>query len=70
MFGDDILFAPITHQGQTEKNVYLPKGQWIRTTDKTEHTGGRTGKCRAEINEFIAFVRKDSGTEQIFIKYN
>ena len=70
MFGDDILFAPITHQGQTEKNVYLPKGQWIRTTDKTEHTGGRTVKCRAEINEFIAFVRKDSGTEQIFIKYN
>ena len=70
MFGDDILFAPITNQGQTEKNVYLPKGQWIRTMDKTEYTGGRTVKCRAEINEFIAFVRKDSGTEQIFRKYN
>lgn len=70
MFGDDILFAPITNQGQTEKNVYLPKGQWIRTMDKTEYTGGITVKCRAEINEFIAFVRKDSGTEQIFRKYN
>ncbi len=33
MFGSDILFAPIMEGGQTERWVYLPAGQWVRTTD-------------------------------------
>ena len=66
MFGRDILFAPICGQGQTERSVYLPNGKWIRTLDKTEFTGGQAIDCHAEINEFIAFARKDSEVINVF----
>mgnify|MGYP002624734186 CR=1 FL=1 len=58
MFGPDILFAPITTQGQTERSVYLPKGEWIRTLDKKVYEGGRWIIVAAAIDEYIAFVRK------------
>ncbi len=58
MFGSDILFAPITGQGETQKRVYLPEGEWIRTADKTVHAGGRFIDCHAKLHEFIAFVKK------------
>lgn len=58
MFGGDILFAPITGQGETQKRVYLPEGEWIRTADKTVHAGGRFIDCHAKLHEFIAFVKK------------
>ena len=66
MFGGDILFAPITGQGETQKRVYLPEGEWIRTTDKTVHTGGRFVSCHAEIHEFIAFVKKGAEVMEAF----
>ena len=58
MFGPDILFAPIINQGQTERSVYLPKGEWIRTLDKKVYEGGRWIIVAAAIDEYIAFVRK------------
>ena len=61
MFGDDILFAPISARGQTERRVYLPAGDWILTKDMSHNQGGRWVSVRAEIHEFIAFVK--SGAE-------
>lgn len=58
MFGDDILFAPIVKQGQTKKSVYLPEGEWILTKNKQEYQGGKTYEIEANIDEFIAFVKK------------
>lgn len=66
MFGGDILFAPITEQGETGKRVYLPDGEWIRTTDKTVCTGGQFVDCHAEIDQFIAFVRKGAEVISVF----
>lgn len=65
MFGDDILFAPVVDQGQTEKEVYLPNGKWVFAGDKSVYDGGKKYTIKAEINEFIAFVR--SGAEIINI---
>ncbi len=66
MFGPDILFAPILSEGQTERKVYLPKGSWIRTIDKKEYEGGTFITCQAQIDEFIAFVKKGSDVINIF----
>lgn len=63
MFGDDIIFAPITEQGATDKRVYLPSGEWIRTTDRAIYKGGQFVDAHAEINQFVAFVK--SGAEVI-----
>jgi alpha-D-xyloside xylohydrolase len=40
MFGPAFLVAPVTEQGQTEKDVYLPAGRLVRLLDQRE-AGGR-----------------------------
>ena len=66
MFGEDILFAPIYNEGETKRMVYLPKGNWVRTTDKTVVAGGQFIECSAEINEFIAFVKEGAEIINVF----
>lgn len=65
MFGEDIIFAPIVNKGQTVKSVYIPDGEWILTKDKTVYTKG-TYEITAEINEFVAFVRKGADVINCF----
>lgn len=66
MFGEDILFAPIVEQGQTEREVYLPKGKWVRAFTQEKYNGPQTVSCKAEIHEFICFVKKNSEAMKIF----
>lgn len=66
MFGPDILFALIVNHGQTERGVYLPDGRWVRTSDRSVRLGGQFVTEKAEVNEFIAFVRDGSETAEIF----
>ncbi len=66
MFGDDILFAPITERGETSKRVYLPEGKWILTMDKSVYDGGRTYDVSANINEFVAFVKDGADIISVF----
>ncbi len=66
MFGEDILFAPIVNQGQTERKVYLPKGIWIDINEKKEHEGGTFVTMEADLEHFIAFVKKDSDILSVF----
>ena len=65
LFGDDILFAPIMKQGQTSRMVYVPEGEWILTKDGTVYTQG-THEIHAEIDEFIALVRKGAAVLDCF----
>lgn len=67
MFGGDILFAPIYNEGQTEREVYLPEGEWICVLDKKEYSGGQTVDMHAEVSEYIAFVKKGSDVLNAFI---
>lgn len=66
MFGDDILFAPIVDQGVTEKKVYLPKGEWIDVNEKKEYSGECFISMHAEMNQFVAFIKKGSAYITIF----
>ncbi|MBR3149502.1 MAG: hypothetical protein IKF64_04955 [Eubacterium sp.] len=65
MFGDEIIFAPIVNRKQTEKEVYLPDGEWVLTKNKTTYTKGFY-TVHADIHEFIAFVKKGSDLINIF----
>ncbi len=65
MFGDDILFAPIVNGGQTKKNIYLPKGEWIFTQNMQEYSEGWY-EINAEIDAYIAFVKKDADVLNCF----
>ena len=67
MFGSDIIFAPIVHKGQTEKQVYLPEGSWILTKDGKRYAGG-SYTVSAQKDEFIAFVREGSDVIDCFGK--
>ena len=57
MFGEDILFAPITEQGCTQRQVYLPHGSWQEVNSGEIHQGKRWLTCGAPIEKFIAFVK-------------
>lgn len=65
-FGSDIIFAPITEMGVTQRSVYLPEGSWIGkgggSVDGERLTGGRWITANAQLSEFIAFVREGAET--------
>jgi alpha-glucosidase (family GH31 glycosyl hydrolase) len=42
MFGDGLLVAPVVAKGQTQKDIYLPAGQWIDYFKGTPYRGGQT----------------------------
>ncbi|MDV6332935.1 glycoside hydrolase family 31 protein [Asticcacaulis sp. 201] len=61
MFGPAFLVAPITKQGQTEKDVYLPAGtDWYNYWTNEKLTGGRWVKVAAPINKIPVFVKAGS----------
>jgi alpha-D-xyloside xylohydrolase len=66
MYGEDILVAPIVGQGQVERMVYLPEGNWINVFDRKTCQGAQFIKCHAELHEFIAFVKEGSEALAIF----
>ena len=68
MFGEDILFAPIVKQGQTQREVYLPEGEWVNVNDGKVYKGPASVYASAEIDEFIAFVKKGSDCLKAFRK--
>jgi alpha-glucosidase len=41
MFGANLLVSPVVEQGQTEKEIYLPEGNWIDYFNGTEYKGGQ-----------------------------
>lgn len=66
MYGEDILFAPIVNQGQTDREVYLPEGRWVNVYERTVYEGQQYLQCYAELDQFIAFVKEGSEALQIF----
>ncbi|MGL5635142.1 MAG: TIM-barrel domain-containing protein [Sarcina sp.] len=60
MFGDDILVAPIVHEGEREKIVYLPKGNWYRYDNGKKLEGGKRYKLSCDLDEILFFVREHS----------
>jgi len=61
MFGPAFLVAPVTAQGQTEKDVYLPAGSdWYNFWTNEKLSGGQWVKVAAPIERIPVFVRAGS----------
>ena len=54
------------NKGQTEREVYLPKGTWISVIDRKAYEGGKKVTARAGLNQFIAFVKEGSQVLEVF----
>lgn len=66
MYGADLLFAPIYRQGETERAVYLPEGDWVNVLTHEAFSGGQSIICHAQLDEFIAFARAGSDVINCF----
>ena len=61
MFGPAFLVAPVTRQGQTTKQVYLPAGaDWYNYWTHEKYHGGQTVSVAAPIDQMPLFVRAGS----------
>lgn len=65
-FGGDILFAPITEYGGTQRRVYIPQGQWVDVNSKDIINGGQWITAKADISHFIAYVKKGAQVLEVF----
>jgi alpha-glucosidase (family GH31 glycosyl hydrolase) len=61
MFGPAFLVAPVTEQGATSRQVYLPAGSdWYNFWTNERIKGGQTVKAAAPIDTLPLFVRAGS----------
>lgn len=66
MFGEDILFAPVTERGQRERQAYLPKGRWMDVNSGKVIDGPCRITCQVPLEKFAAFVKEGSQVAEVF----
>lgn len=57
MFGRNLLVAPVVHEGQTVKEVYLPDGEWIDLYHNALTPGGETKSYYCPVDSIAVYVR-------------
>ena len=60
MFGRSLLVAPVLWEGQTNKDVYLPAGDWIDFWHNALSAGGGTRSYYADVNSIPVYVKSGS----------
>ena len=57
LFGADLLVAPVTAQGATERKLYLPEGDWYDFWTDDKQTGKREMTRSVDLGTLPLFVR-------------
>ena len=58
LFGPDVLVAPALHEGERERDVYLPVGEtWRNAWTGDVYSGGQTIRVQAPLEEIPVFLR-------------
>ena len=57
MFGPDYLVAPVLYEGQREKEVYFPAGEWENIYDGSIRQGGGFATVPAPLEAIPVFRR-------------
>ncbi len=60
LLGADLLVAPVTTQGQVERDVYLPDAVWLDAWSGEELQGGRAIRAAAPLERVPVYWRKGS----------
>lgn len=67
MFGPEILVAPVLHEGQRERKVYLPGGtEWVEAQTGAEYPGGRWIFAHAPLDTIPVYLKVGSGLRAVF----
>ncbi len=64
LYGSSLLVAPLMHEGETSRNVYLPPGTWIDYQSGESYSGGWQNIAAGKIPEII-LVRDGTVVPQI-----
>ena len=57
LFGQNLLVAPVLHEGVTNRRVYFPPGKWYDWDTGVEYDGGRSWVVAAPLNRIPVAVR-------------
>lgn len=57
MFGDSLLIAPVMLEGQQEKNVYLPEGEWYYNWNNQFYKGNTEVTIPTPIDQIPIFIK-------------
>jgi alpha-glucosidase/alpha-D-xyloside xylohydrolase len=57
LWGRDLLVAPVTAKGATERALYLPEGDWYDYWTQERHAGGRNLTRKVDLATLPLFVR-------------
>jgi alpha-glucosidase len=57
LFGSDLLVAPILTEGATERDIYLPKGDWYDYWTGRKYSGGGSIHISAALDTLPLFIR-------------
>ncbi len=63
MIGEDLLVAPVLHEGATSREVYLPLGTWFDVWTGDAIDGGQTIEADAPIGSPPVFSRGEDRTD-------
>lgn len=62
MFGPDLLVAPVLHEGERTRQIYLPKGaDWTECATKVVYEGGQWITSEAPLSDIPIFLRDGAG---------
>lgn len=57
MLGDHLLISHVSEPGMTEKNVYLPEGEWYYYFNDRKYTGGEEVTVPTPLTEMPLFIK-------------
>lgn len=60
LLGEDLLIAPILHKGSTERELYLPRDNWIHLWSQKNYEGGEYVRIKSNLGFIPVFIRKES----------
>lgn len=70
MFGDNILVAPVLYEGEREKLVYLPKGNWFDYFNHKKYEGGKYYTINMPLDNIGVFIKENSIIQVYEDSYN